>query len=158
MKESDCNSEVVRSLQKIGWSAYKIPDVLGSRFTANKPCDILACSLGGRFVAIESKLIKKWQSVSIKILRDHQEVFLTNTCRKRKGQAYLFLFLKIPKTKTRKAFQGLVVFDWLRYGEYIKRQPITIKQLQNQSIGEWFEPYKNKYENNKITWDFRLAF
>lgn len=154
MKESKCNTEVVRSLKKIGWGAYKLPDVLGQRFTVNKPCDILACSPKGRFVAIESKLFKKVKGFNLSELRPNQIEALEKNSIKRKGRAFIFLFISIKadKSKGLKSSYELVVFDWQKYGKVLKKKPFSIEQIRSKSVGVWYTPEKL---NNKIFWDFK---
>jgi len=112
------NTEAVRSFRKFGWGAYKISDVQGMRFTSEKPCDILAQSPKGLYVAVEGKMIKKWAMVSTKLFRPNQIQELDGAC-KRKGGAFLFVYVRIQKNKEKgiERVHALLVFDWKKYRE-----------------------------------------
>lgn len=144
MKESQCNTDAVRSLKHYGWGADKISDVMGSRFTAKKPCDIIACSPKGRYVAIESKLMKRWAKFSFDLLRPNQVEHLSKTALKRQGRAFVFLFVEIPRNpKTgEKRIYKLCVLDWVKYHKQIMSNSIGADDLKGQKVGKWFEPQK----------------
>jgi penicillin-binding protein-related factor A (putative recombinase) len=115
MRESNFTTDVMRSLRRIGAWAYKIPDapsskITGLRFTAAKPCDIVAC-VDGKFVAIETKFKKKFSAFSVRDMRESQLVNLTNILRDN-GNAYVFLGIKEPCHSTK-----LFIFEWAHIGE-----------------------------------------
>lgn len=155
IKEAVCNTEVVRSLNFYGMKAYKLPDVLGSRFTANKPYDIIACSTKGRFIAIEGKLIKKWQGVSRTIFQDHQPIELDGVL-KRNGRAFLFLYVRIKADKKtgQKRVCKLVVFDWEKHREAIMTEGYGVALLRSQSVGDWYDPVKFSGQE-KLIWPLK---
>lgn len=154
MKENPCNTESVRSLKHYGFGAYKLSDVRGSRFTETKPCDIIACSPKGRYVAIEGKLIKKWEGFSARALRPNQIAHLDATCFKRGGRAFVFLYVRIaPDRKNSvKRVCKLVVFDWKKYRETI-HEGIGVRELKDQTYGVWLDPSKDK--QNKLIWPLK---
>lgn len=155
MKENHCNTEVVRSLKHYGWGAYKLSDVRGARFTETKPCDIIACSPKGRYVAIEGKLIKKWQGFSAKALRPNQIAHLDQTCIKRQGRAFVFLYVRInpDKQKGTKRECWLVAFDWKKHREALMGKGYGVNQLRNLEVGLWWKPIKDK--QGKILWPLK---
>lgn len=152
MKEAEFNSEVVRSLKHLGYFAYKISDVMGSRFTPEKPCDILACDLKGRFIAIESKQIKSWKSLTGKMLRDNQIVTLDKSV-KITGRAYVLLNIRIHDVKNKRRENWCVVFDWSIHRESIMNNKYTAKVLQDGYVGEWLLPSKD--DEGKIIWPLK---
>lgn len=147
MKENHINSEVVRSLELDGFWAYKIPDVLGSRFTARKPFDVVAESKKGRFISIEGKLIKKWEAFSLKKLADHQIINLNRTGVKRDGRAFVFLYIRIPREAS-----YIVVFNWKKYKTLLKKG-LTAKELKTKKHGVWLSPGKD--DMGKIYWPLK---
>lgn len=56
MKEREFQTQFGRSLLRAGWWYYKIPDVLGDRYTADKPCDCIAVSPSGVVCFFELKV------------------------------------------------------------------------------------------------------
>lgn len=153
MNENNCNSEVVRSLRFYRYRAYKIPDVLGSRFTDNKPYDIVTCSRKGRYVAIEGKLTKKWEGFSIRKLRPHQVIELDGVVRNN-GRAFVFLYIRIPpdKQKGTKRVTKLVVFDWKIHKKGIKKG-YGVALMRSQAVGVWLDPGKD--DKGKILWPLK---
>lgn len=151
MKESQCNTETVRSLKHLGWGAYKISDVQGKRFTEEKPCDTIACSPKGRHTMIEGKLIKAWCSLNERSLklRPNQVFALTNNCVKRKGRSFLFIFVKIPPSKSHKGLYKLLVLDWAHHRQAITGDGIPIDLVRSQAIGTWLDPFKR---DGKTEW------
>lgn len=150
INERICNTEAVRSFHHYGWGAYKIPDVLGSKFTGDKPCDIIAESPKGRYVAVEGKLIKKWCKLSPSILRPNQ-IFELN----RAKRSFLFLYIRIKanKEKGTKRVHKLCVIDWKEDGKWILKNGVVKYLLEEQEIGRWLEPLKDK--NGKTIYDIR---
>ena len=155
MNEATCNTEVVRSLKHFGWLAYKISDQVGGRFTVIKPCDILACSPKGCYVAIESKLMKKWGKFDASALRPNQIEHLTGVTLKRDGRAFVFLFVRISRNPKKgvKSVHKLVVFDWKKHSKKLLNGGYTIEELRNQQVGQWFDPVKDKH--GKIIWPLK---
>jgi len=155
INEAVGNTEAVRSLHHIGWGAYKIPDTMGSRFTSDKPCDIIACSPKGRYVAIEGKMIKKWCSFNAKVLRPNQIFELDRATLKCKGRAFVFLYVRIQadKEKGTQRVHKLCVFDWKLHRGSLINKGYSIEAIKTQSVGVWFDPIKNK--NGKTIYNLR---
>lgn len=135
----------MRSLKLHDYFAYKISDVMGSRFTENKPCDTLVCSPHGVFIAIESKQIKKWSGLTGKMLRDNQIVTLDKIV-KNKGKAFVLLNIRIKKEN------WCVVFNWLKHRENIMGGKYTAKVLQEGYVGIW---RLSRKIDKKIVWDIQ---
>lgn len=152
------NTEAVRSFHHYGFGAYKISDVQGSRFTETKPCDILVCSPKGRYIAVEGKMIKKWCSFGGNVLRPNQIFELEGTSIKRKGRAFIFLYVRIPpnKIKGTKRVHKLVVFDWAKYRKIFMGRGISIEDMRNKKYGVWIDPFKRP--DGKIIYDIRKIF
>jgi Holliday junction resolvase len=115
VRESTFNTEVVNSLKAEGFFAYKIPDtpasiVRGLRYSPEKPCDIVA-SIGGKFVAIESKQIKKIQAFGLRDFRESQIDSLNKIVRDG-GKAYAFLNIRVHGDKEFKRLNLLVGLNW----------------------------------------------
>lgn len=113
MKESNFNTEVVRSLRYYGWLAHKLSDVRGTRFTGEKPCDILACSPSGCFVAIESKQMKKYERLKVGALRPNQIATLDKAI-ENNGRAFLLVNVRIPRVHN-----VCVALDWNEHRDAI---------------------------------------
>jgi len=125
MKESVFTSDVIRSLKRCGAWSYKIMDSPTSwtmhitRFTADKPCDILGM-YAGRFFAIENKQIKKWTKFGLENMRASQIRELENITRLG-GEAFVLLNVRIKARKAKgraKAWKHenrLIVFDWITF-------------------------------------------
>lgn len=141
MKETNGNTNAVRSLRHYGYFAYKISDVQGSRFTETKPCDIIVCSPKGRFGAIEGKIMKRWATFNKKVLRPNQIMALDAVSKKRQGRAWIFLYVHI-KAKGHRPLHRLVVLDWTIFRPLIMGQGIGVQQLRAQTIGIWLTPMK----------------
>lgn len=152
MKENIGNTEAVRSFKYFGWGAYKLSDVRGSRFTETKPCDVIACSPKGRYVAVEGKMIKMWEGLSKNALRPNQVIELDGASIKRRGRAFVFLYIRIKadRAKGTKRVCKLVVLDWNTYREKLLTQGISVKEIREQSIGVWLDPLKDK--DDKLIW------
>jgi hypothetical protein len=56
MRETDCNSRLVKTLRFLGWHAHKIPDN-GNGHMTKRPYDIFAAGPSGHNLAIEGKMI-----------------------------------------------------------------------------------------------------
>jgi hypothetical protein len=155
MKESVGNTEVVRSLRFYKWRAHKLPDVLGSRFTDNKPYDIVACSPKGRFVAIEGKLTKKWEGFSGRKLRPHQVIELDGVAKKCQGRAFVFLYVRINADRKtgQKRVCKLVVFDWKKHRAALMGKGYGVALMRSQAVGVWFDPIKD--DQGKLVWPIK---
>ncbi len=106
MREKVFNTEIKNSLVALGWWAYKIPDLpMGKdnakkgkkkfkpiRFNLPKPFDIIA-TIDGLSVAIEGKMIKKFQAFGMRDLRESQIENLEKQI-KAGGQAFVFLNIR----------------------------------------------------------------
>lgn len=130
------NTEAVRSFRKFGWGAYKISDVQGMRFTETKPCDIIAQAPNGLYVAVEGKMIKKWEKISARLFRPNQINELDGAC-KRKGRAFLFLYVRIQpnKEKGTPRVHALFVFDWKKYRKRLMTIGIGAQELRDRAHG-----------------------
>lgn len=139
----------------INYFAYKLSDSvpgMGSRFIPEKPCDIISCSKKGRFIAIESKQMKKWASLNKKILRPNQ-VSALNRITKNNGRAFLFLNIRVPKTKKEPAVNHLVIFEWSKHCKNILSNKYTVKLLRSKSVGVWRDSFKD--EEGKVVWNLK---
>lgn len=97
IKESHFNTEIVNSLKEAGAWAYKIPDVLGTRFTSDKPFDIVGM-YGKKGFAIESKQIKSWKAFGSRYLRPSQIENL-QLVEDTGNKSFVFLNVRIPANK-----------------------------------------------------------
>jgi len=150
--ERELNTEIVRSLKYYNFFAYKISDVMGSRFTETKPCDILACSPHGEFIAIESKLMKKWQGFNKNVLRENQIQTLNRIIRN-SGRAFVFLgvSIKADKKKGIQKESWLIIFDWAIHKKAIMGKGYSPNDLREGLVGDWRTNSKNS--EGKIIWD-----
>jgi penicillin-binding protein-related factor A (putative recombinase) len=120
MREAQFNTELVNSLKYWGAWAHKIPDLpasmaAGLRFTPDKPCDVVGGY--GKFFAIESKQIKKFEAFGMRFLRDSQIKEL-NSIIERGNRAFIFLNIRIKAVKGKvKRENRLVIFDWKEFRE-----------------------------------------
>jgi len=138
MKEAVFTSELMRSLRVQGFWAYKIPDspitqgVLEvTRFTAAKPCDVVAC-YDGQTVLIECKQLKKWKAFGLKHIRDSQVKHLTDVIASG-GKAYIFLNIRINASPR---VDRLIILDWAKWGKRLQLETIKAKDLKAlQSFG-----------------------
>jgi len=117
MRESVFNTEIVNSLRACGAWAYKISDSPASwtmkqtRFTPDKPCDIIGC-YNGKFFAIEGKQIKKVKAFGQSTMRLSQIESLTEILDKG-GRSFVFLNVRIKGVKGEvKQENRLIIFDW----------------------------------------------
>ena len=132
MKEATFSSELMESLRLMGAWCYKIADSPASwtkgitRFTPEKPCDIIAC-LGGTMIGIECKQLKKFQAFGRTQMRDSQVKALGEIVAAG-GKGYVFLNIRIKAIKGKqKPENRLIVFDWAKWGERLSGND-TIKQ------------------------------
>lgn len=155
VNERTCNTEAVRSLHHYGWGAYKIPDTMGSRFTSDKPCDIIACSPKGRYVAIEGKMMKRLSSFSAKVLRPNQIFELDRATLKCKGRAFIFLYVRIQADKEKgiKRVHKLCVLDWKVHRKALLGKGYSKNQIMYQGVGLWLDAEKNK--NGKTIYNLK---
>jgi penicillin-binding protein-related factor A (putative recombinase) len=149
MKESKFATEVIRSLRYNKAWAYKIPDspitkeiLKVTRFTAAKPCDIVA-SIESKFVGIETKQFKKWKSLSLRDFRPEQIAALTDIIETGKGRAFVFLNIRIRSPYENR----LIIFDWATWGPRLKQKSIHAKDLKARYF------YKHFTHNDKIVFD-----
>lgn len=137
------NRMTVGSLRHLGYRAHKISDVMGTSFTDKKPYDIFACSPKGRSIAIEGKMIKKWQKLNYKDFQPQQLVELDKQCLECKGRAFVFLYVFIEKMRV------VCVLDWQLYHKQIKTdEGITVEQLRKRSVGRWFNSSKDNWDKD----------
>lgn len=150
MKESEGNTEAVRSLKHYGFGAYKLSDVRGARFTETKPCDIIAQSPKGRYIAIEGKVMNEWSNFNDKWLRPNQAIALDDACINRPGRAFIFLYVRIKanKAKKTKRVSKLLVLDWNTYRETLQGKGIGVDQMRAQSVGVWLDIQKDDEGKN----------
>lgn len=136
MKETIFNSEIMASLKAAGLWAYKVADsptswtMSRTRFTPEKPCDILACGSGGRFIAIEGKQMKTFKAFGLYALRPSQ---ISNLDRiiERGGRAYVFLNVRIRARKGEVDHENrLIVFDWAKWGLLLPILPLTGREVR----------------------------
>jgi len=137
INESQGNTSALRSLHYYGFGAHKLSDVMGKRFTDVKPCDIIAGSPKGRYIAIEGKIIKKWCGFNSKVLRPQQRAELDRATFKTEGRAFIFLYVRIEK------IHFLVVFDWKKYRSILDKG-IHIDHMKKKMFGVWLPPKKDK--------------
>jgi hypothetical protein len=151
MREVQSNSEFVKSLKAVGIWAYKIADSPTSwtshvtRFTPEKPADIIACTRSGRFLLIEGKLFKKWKGLYVSEFRDSQIKSL-DAIVKQRGRAYVFLNIRIAKDAKNERENWGVIFDWAKHGDAIKSQGYTIKEMKAHSFGLWVKGSKGMFD------------
>lgn len=131
MREKDFDKEVIRSLCALPESwAYKIPDVLGSRFMTFKPFDIVATICGHPY-AIENKQIKKWQPFGVKEVRTSQIINLEKFHRAG-GTALIFLNVRITSPRV----DRLIIFEWR---ELAKKKRYTTEELKALPFVETYQ-------------------
>jgi len=130
VRETQFNSEVIKSLRAEGAWCYKIPDsptswtMRQTRFTPAKPCDIVGCYLG-EFFAIEGKQMKKFQAFGLRQLRDGQIKSL-NEIEAAGGKAFVFLNVRIKRPLT----NNLYVFFWPEYKLIWENGPLKKRDLE----------------------------
>jgi penicillin-binding protein-related factor A (putative recombinase) len=142
---------VVKSLKLAGMWAYKIADSPASwtasitRFTPDKPADIIACSKSGRFMLIESKQMKKWAGFYVGSMRDYQIKSLDSVT-KISGRAYLFINVRIKKSEKNEYSNWCVIINWKKYGSLIKEKGISIKEMKEMKYGVWIKGKKGQFD------------
>ena len=134
MKESNFTSEVMESLRQRGVWCYKIADSPASwtkgitRFTPEKPCDIVAC-VGGKFISIECKQLKKFEAFGRTQIRESQ-IQAANDIVRAGGKAFIFLNIRIKAVSgLRKHVNRLIIFDWGGSGELLSTDTIKKDEL-----------------------------
>ena len=132
MRESDFNTEIVNSIKALGGWAYKIPDIVpggGSRFTPDKPCDILG-GYKGKFIGIESKQMKKFEALGIRHVRYNQEKSLDEMVAKG-NRAFLFINVRIRAVKGKvKRENRLIPLDWKEWGPVLKLGSLKASEIE----------------------------
>jgi len=146
VNESQGNTAALRSLHHYNFGAHKLSDVMGKRFTDPKPCDIIASSPKGRYIAIEGKIIKKWGKFTSKVLRPQQRSELDRATFKTEGRAFIFLYVRIEKV------HYLVLFDWKKHRSILD-EGISIEQMKAKTFGVWLPPKKD--ENGKVIYNIK---
>lgn len=122
MKETQANSKIVMSLEKLGEVAEKIPDTpagrfSGLRFRAKHPCDIWA-DIQTTSVAIETKLIKGFTKFDIGLLEDSQVECFEKRFRK-KRLSFIFLVIQKHSMMNRKdRVHRIYIFDWFLWRDF----------------------------------------
>lgn len=134
MRESTFNSELLHSLKEQGAWAYKIPDHPTSwtshatRFTPDKPCDIVGMYKGVGFI-IEGKQIKKFEAFGINSLRPSQIMNLDEAVNKG-NRAFVFLNIRIKAEKGKVKHENrCLMFDWKIWRDRFKESSIKGKEL-----------------------------
>lgn len=165
MIEADFNTEIINSLKWHGYYAYKIPDMPNAarrviRFIPVKPCDVIACTPGGRFIGIEGKLIKKWQGMHVGMIRESQVNALDEMV-KRNARAFIFVGVRIEaqKLKNIKKEISCVIFEWTKHRDNLLEGNYNVKNIRAKSVGVWIDseltdqltPAKTK----KRLWDLK---
>ena len=133
IRESVFNTEVIHSLRAQGAWAHKLTDTPASlaramRFVPEKPCDIIAF-IGGRGVGIEGKQQKKYEAFGIRHLRDAQVRELDAMVEEGKGEAFIFLNIRIASPRTNR----LVIFNWKLWREKLK-SGVSLKKKEIESL------------------------
>lgn len=159
MKESVFTTEVVNSLESFGLYVYKLADIPNAarrviRFIPVKPCDVIACSPKGRFIAIETKQFKKWQGLTKSVMQEGQ-IFHLDRIAKRGGQAFVILNVRIEanKRKGQKRVNLCGVFNWKEYRDQILDGSIGAKIIREQSKGIWIDSFLD--EKKKRVWNLQ---
>jgi len=142
LKESKFNAELINSLDHWGAYAFKIPDLpasmtMGLRFVAEKPCDIFG-GYHGKFFAIESKQIKKFEAFGLRHIRDSQIKHLTSMV-KTGNRAFIFLNIRIAAVKGKtKRENRLVIFDWAdlsrKTESYKQKEVMALPYVSYQAV------------------------
>lgn len=144
MREANFNTETTNSLKAGRAWAFKIPDsptswtMRRTRFTPEKPCDIIFC-FGGRFGAIESKQMKKFQAFGLRHLRENQIRNLDRVTATG-GRAFVFLNVRV-RGKRGAVVKGkwtganyenrLIIFDWKVWKPLFEILPLSGKEVQS---------------------------
>lgn len=136
MREATFISEIMGSIGKAGFWAYKLADSPTSwtkdktRFTPAKPCDIVSCFFG-LMVAIECKQLRKWKAFSLSDMRESQiealdAILVTH------GLSFVFLNVRVEAdfVKGTKRENRLIVFPWADLKARFASGSIKAKELQ----------------------------
>ena len=146
VNEMNCNTVTVNSFRKLKWKAHKLSDQRGTRFTGEKPCDILLCSPEGFHGAVESKLIKKWEKVSLKDFRTNQIEHLDYVSKTNFGKAWAFIHIRIGESK------AVYVLPW---EQFRNRLEDGISPLQFQKLLREFRCNLEKDDKGKDIYNLR---
>ncbi len=121
MQERNFTNELKATFRDISDTFYHkiadMPHFPGSkmRFDVKKPFDIFAV-VRGEPLAIEAKMIKKWQPFGLKELRSHQ-IEALDAFAEAGGSSYVYLNVRIPYIKDKQQRENrLIIFDW----DYLK--------------------------------------
>jgi hypothetical protein len=120
MKEASFNTDVVRSCRELGFFAHKLADMPRmpgvTRFIGEKPVDVIA-GVWGRFVGLESKQLKKFARIGIKLFRPNQVVSL-NEIVATKNEAWALVNLRLAPDPARgvKRTNLMLAFPWDTWG------------------------------------------
>lgn len=157
MKESLFNTEILRSLQDEGAWAYKIADqptswtAHATRFTPDKPCDIVAMFLGHGFI-IEGKQIKKFEAFGLDKIRPSQIKNMDEAVDKG-NRAFVFLNIRIKAVKGETQHENrLITFDWAELRERFKSGSIKAKELKELP---YIEGSKSRFNLKTFLLDLR---
>ena len=112
---------------------------MGLRYVPEKPCDVLG-AYRGRFFAIESKQMKKFEAFGMRHMRPAQIKHL-NEITKTGSKAFVFLNVRIPAIKKikQKRENRLIIFEWRHFqglGEVsLKKKDIeTLPYVSYQTV------------------------
>lgn len=152
MREQTFTTEIMNSLKSYGFWAYKIPDApysrmkdAGLRFIPPKPCDIVACK-DGKFYAIETKQMKKWEKLSIDTFTLSQITNMTNIV-KAGGVAYAFVNVRIKK----ESIDELLIFKWdSHFIKALQRKKFSIESVKTHLSMYGVTPYIDPVSKKKI--------
>lgn len=136
MKEKQFTAEIMHTLSQAGIWAYKLSDsptswtMSKTRFTPEKPCDILSC-VRGKFVAIETKQIKSFKAFGLYDMRPSQIESL-DAIVEVGGRGFVFLNIRLPNDfrTGQKRDNRLVVFDWVYLRERFAKGSIKAKEVR----------------------------
>jgi penicillin-binding protein-related factor A (putative recombinase) len=126
VNEKQVCTEITKSFFQHGHYAYKIKDPNYQeimRGAEKRPFDIVAF-VNEFGLAIEVKLIKKWQKFSPIMFKEHQFYHL-DKIKNQGGLAYVFLNIRIPELKENR----LIIFDWHKWGEVLKKTGLSRERL-----------------------------
>lgn len=114
MREAIFNTEIANSLRAAGAFAYKIADSPTSwtqqmtRFTPEKPCDIIGIYKGRGFL-IECKQMKKFEAFAPSRMRTSQ----ISSFDQMPNSAFVFLNIRIKAVKGESKHENrLIIFPW----------------------------------------------
>lgn len=163
MREAIFITEIKDSLEQIGIGAYKPADLPMSwiggskmRFVPEKPADLI-CDNFGVYTLIECKQIKKWQGVSMRLLRPAQIKALNGVVeRSHLGGAFVFFNIRIKNDKANgiKGENLCMVLSW-RHNKEALEKGIGIKEMRAKAVGMWIEARKGKEAEEKGKFDLR---